>query len=189
VRVYPRRLKPAATVNDKMNDGNHNNSVAAPFRVRMKEKKHRLPRENYIGEIVASFTICIEDRKHIFTAKPIFKSVERILLESLKKFNCVSYIHLFMPEHCHLLIGGNSINSNLWRCMVDFKQQSGYWFQKNNCKVRWQKDFYDHILRKNEEVEKQVKYILNNPFRKNIVDSWKEYDFKGSTIYDFSKWQ
>lgn len=161
-------------------------NVAAPFRVR--EKKHRLSSENYIGQITVAFTICIFSRKEIFTTEPIFKSIEQILLESLKKFDCESHIHLFMPDHCHLLIGGKSLASNLWRCVFDFKQKSGFWFSKNNYNIKWQKDFYDHILRKDEDIIKQVRYILNNPIRKGIVNNWKEYRFIGSTIYNLEEW-
>lgn len=191
-----RRLKPATAPIE-------NKNVVAPFKVRKNqrnpsihsgqalkiattskqkyEKKHRLPLENYIGQIITSFTICIFNSKQIFVTESIFKSIELIFFESLQKFDCESHIHLFMPNHCHLLIGGKSPTSNLWKCIFDFKQRSGYWLSKNNYNVKWQKDFYDHTLRKDEDIVKQVRYILENPIRKGIVDYWKNYKFKGST--------
>ena len=50
----------------------------------------------------------------------------------------------------------------------------------NCCGDRWQKDFYDHIIRTNEDIVAQVKYILDNPVRKGVVLSWERYPFKGS---------
>lgn len=41
---------------------------------------------------------------------------------------------------------------------------------------------------KDDDIEKQVYYILENPVRKGLVNNWKEYPFKGSTIYNFEKW-
>ena len=153
------------------------------------EHKHRLSRNLYVGKIVCAFTICVLDKKELFLSKEIFNSMVSILLESLSKNNCEAYIYLFMPDHCHLLVRGKSEDSDLWQCIVNFKQRSGYWLSKQNYKAKWQKDFYDHILRKDEDVIKQVNYILGNSVRKSIVDDWKDYPFKGSTIYDFNKWK
>lgn len=93
-----------------------------------------------------------------------------------------------MPDHCHLLIEGKTTDSDLIRFMKDFKQKSGYWLSKNAAGIKWQKDFYDHILRRDEDIKKQVCYILENPIRKGFADNWKEFQFKGSTMYNFNEW-
>jgi REP element-mobilizing transposase RayT len=51
---------------------------------------------------------------------------------------------------------------------------------KNKPEIRWQKDFYDHVIRTNEDIAAQVRYILDNPVRKGLASSWEEYPFKGS---------
>jgi hypothetical protein len=43
-------------------------------------------------------------------------------------------------------------------------------------------------MRQDEDINEQIKYILENPIRKGLVDDWKEYPFKGSTIYNFDGW-
>lgn len=93
-----------------------------------------------------------------------------------------------MPDHAHVLLQGTDEDSDLWKCIVDFKQRTGFWLSQNKYSEEWQKDFYDHILRKEEDVVKHVRYILNNPVRKRIVENWKDYPFKGSTIYNFDEW-
>jgi REP element-mobilizing transposase RayT len=50
----------------------------------------------------------------------------------------------------------------------------------NKPKIRWQKDFYDHVIRKDEDIAIQVRYILDNPVRRGLVSSWQEYQFRGS---------
>jgi len=150
------------------------------------EKKHRLQRELYKGNKIITFTLCIVDRKNVFINYKIFSTMEKFLLNSLKKFNCLSLVHLFMPDHCHITIEGCSEGADLWKCIVNFKQYSGFWLAKNN--IKWQKDFYDHILRKEEDIKKHVMYILNNPVRKGIVENWKNYPYKGSTKFDFNEW-
>ncbi len=51
---------------------------------------------------------------------------------------------------------------------------------KNNPEIRWQKDFYDHVVRTSEDIATQVKYILDNPVRKKLVSFWEEYPFQGA---------
>ena len=93
-----------------------------------------------------------------------------------------------MPDHCHLLVEGRSEGSDVWRCAVDFKRKSGYWLVNNHSQAEWQKGFYDHILRQDEDLIRQVRYILGNPLRKGLVEDWQVYPYKGSTLYDFSQW-
>jgi hypothetical protein len=54
--------------------------------------------------------------------------------------------------------------------------------------IKWQKDYYDHILRKKENLNIHIKYILNNPVRAGLVDYWKQYPYKGSTLYNLENW-
>jgi len=93
---------------------------------KINERKHRLPEELYVGQIICAFTICLENRKPFFISPNIFKQLENILLNVLKKFSCETHIYYFMPDHCHLLIEGTKQFSNLYKCIVEFKQRTGY---------------------------------------------------------------
>ncbi|MEO0137840.1 MAG: transposase [candidate division WOR-3 bacterium] len=154
--------------------------------MKFKEKKHRLNLNHYCGHIRISFTLCIKDRKEIFTNEEVIVAFLEILRESIKKFDCKNWVYLFMPDHLHLILEGNSEKSDLWRAVVYFKQKTGYWLSKNNYKVSWQKDFYDHIFRKDEDLKKHIRYILENPVRKGLTDDWRKYKFKGAIDYDLS---
>ncbi|MDZ7623878.1 MAG: hypothetical protein U5J96_05445 [Ignavibacteriaceae bacterium] len=70
-----------------------------------------------------------------------------------------------------------------------FKKKTGFWLYKNKPDYKWQKDYYDHILRKEEDLETLIKYILNNPVRIGLVENWKLYKFKGSTVYNLDEWE
>jgi len=85
-----------------------------------------------------------------------------------------------MPNHQHLIVTGKKSNSDIWKAIVSYKQETGFWMLKNTIGIKWQKDFYDHVIRSHEDIASQVKYILDNPVRKGLVTSWKEYPFKGS---------
>ncbi len=48
----------------------------------------------------------------------------------------------------------------------------------------WQPSFYDHVLRKDEDLLETVKYIFNNPVRKKIVMHYLDYQLSGSFELD-----
>lgn len=125
----------------------------------------------------------MEDRGQLFTSPDIVQIFERILFDTLGAKNCSAYVYLFMPDHLHLLLDGDKKQSDLWKAIVLFKQKTGYWLSKNKPEYRWQKDFFDHVLRKDEDLEKQMRYILDNPGRKGLVSDWHDYPYKGSTLY------
>jgi REP element-mobilizing transposase RayT len=128
--------------------------------MKIKERKHRLSKEAYIGRVRCAFTICVQDKFRLFVSDTIFHSMESMLLDALVKADCDAHVYMFMPDHCHSLIEGKSKESDLWQFVVDFKRKSGYWLARNHMLEKWQKDFYDHILRKDEDLIKQVRYIL-----------------------------
>jgi len=149
----------------------------------VKEKRHRLTKEFYEGEATVAFTLCLKGavstgfslREHemvnIFT---------EILTFVVANTGCVVPVYCFMPDHQHLIIMGTKTDSDIWKAITRYKQKTGFWMSQNKADIRWQKDFYDHVIRRHVDLKTQVKYILDNPVRKGLVSSWREYPFKGS---------
>ncbi|MDE3058892.1 MAG: transposase [Bacteroidota bacterium] len=154
----------------------------------IREKHHRLEEEFYRGCKVVSFTACVKDRVSFFTVEDRFRNCEVFLLKALKEFESEAEVYLFMPDHAHLLLRGENETSDVLKTIKSFKQKSGFWLYQNHPSVHWQKDFYDHILRKEKEVAKHIRYILYNPVRAGLVEDWGEYPFKGSTIHNLNEW-
>jgi putative transposase len=160
-----------------------------PFRYPYREKKHRLDPIIYTGRIVVSFTLCVQDKKELFIKDDTFNKFESILAAELKARNCSSQVYLFMPDHAHIIVSGDSEVSDIKKCIDIFKKKTGFWLYKNKPDYKWLKDYYDHILRKEEDSKIQIKYILNNPVRAGIVENWKQYKYKGSSIYKLDEWE
>jgi len=99
------------------------------------------------------------------------------------KYFCTVPVYCFMPDHQHLILRGISPESDALKAITLYKQKVGFLFSKYN-KIKWQKDFYDHVLKTKKELINQVKYILNNPVRKGLAVNWQEYPFKGSMGYN-----
>ncbi len=149
----------------------------------VKEKSHRLPKEFYKGEVSVAFTLCL-DREAAAGFNPrepkIVKIFIDILTSVITKTSCVVPVYCFMPDHQHLIIRGICSDSDIWKTVVTYKQKTGFWMSVNKPEMKWQKDFYDHVIRTNEDIAVQTRYILDNPVRRGLVPTWQAYPFKGS---------
>ena len=148
----------------------------------MEEKKHRLSREFYKGEVSVAFTLCLRNVAAGFSLRE--PEIVDVFISSLtsivKKTSCVIPVYCFMPDHQHLIVTGTCGSADVWKTVVHYKQKTGFWMSVNKPGMKWQKDFYDHIIRRESDIVTQVRYILDNPVRKGLVSSWHEYPFKGS---------
>ena len=158
----------------------------------VKEKAHRLPKELYRGEISVAFTLCLKrDIGNVGAGfslrEPEIVSIfTNILTSVVPKARCIVPVYCFMHDHQHLIISGTTTDANVWKAVVSYKQKTGFWMSENKPGMRWQKDFYDHVIRTNEDIVTQARYILVNPVRKGLVLSWQEYPFKGSIGWNFA---
>jgi len=143
----------------------------------VKEKSRRLPKEFYIGEISVGFTLCLKGDVQAFIKHEMISIFTDILTSAVIKESCIVPVYCFMPNHQHIIITGTCIDSNIWKAIVSYKQKTGFWMSANKPEIGWQKDFYDHIIRTNEDVAAQVRYVLDNPVRKGLVLLWEEYPY------------
>jgi len=153
----------------------------------IREKRHRLSRDCYLGMVTVTFTFCIKDHLPAFTDSTSVGAMLNCLRRALDKYQAKNWAYVFMPDHLHCILEGVSESSDLWSAAVCFKKLSGIWLRWHRPGVRWQKDFYDHIHRKEEDLQKQIGYLLANPFRKGLVDDWVEYPYLGSLDYDLKE--
>ena len=85
-----------------------------------------------------------------------------------------------MPDHQHILLTGINEKANILGFIKAYKQTTGFWLSKQQITARWQKDFFDHIVRKEENLVNVIKYILDDPVREGLVINWQDYPFKGA---------
>ncbi|MBS1912434.1 MAG: transposase [Bacteroidetes bacterium] len=152
----------------------------------IRERHHRLPAAHYTGLRVVAFTACVHNRVRIFVDSWVVNAMESILREAAEQYRSDLDIYLFMPDHLHALLSSVNEDGDVLSAMKRFKQRSNYWLAGNLPGTRWQKDFYDRIVRTQWERQNHFRYILNNPVKAGIVASSKDFRFKGSTKYDLN---
>ncbi len=84
----------------------------------------------------------------------------------------------FMLDHLHLLLAGRD-GSSLEDFVRYFKQTSGYHFKRTHGAGLWQISYYDHVVRRGEDVGQIAAYIWDNPVRAGFVENRFDYAFSG----------
>ena len=126
-------------------------------------------------------TICIKNKINYLLNSNLAKNIIDQLKFRRNNNEIKLYAYCIMPDHIHLLLSlGESYRKNLQNWMESFKRYTSK-IAKANYQINhfWQKNFYDHIIRKEESLVMIVEYILNNPVRKGMVLDWRDYPFSG----------
>ena len=152
------------------------------------KKRTRLKEFDYKGLYRYFITICTFNKEQIFKDNPSTVTwFVDILREQSRTFRFKIWAYCFMHDHLHLLLEGDDVNSDLKKFISSYKQISSFYYKERVGKQLWQINYYDHVLRKEEDNMNVAYYIFNNPLRKGIVDDFKQYKFIGSFEFDMAK--
>lgn len=139
-------------------------------RVRLDAAVYRIPGQYF------SITIGTHQRQHFFADPAIAAGVFRLTSQGILSVHAHLSAACLMPDHAHLLIAPKK------ESLVSVLQQ---WKSYTTCTVRkehgipklWQRSFYDHALRKEEDVHVVARYILGNPVRDGLTADWRHYPY------------
>ena len=101
------------------------------------------------------------------------------LRKSKEKNNYRIYAYCLMPDHLHILMNPESANRTVSGLVQTFKSQTSFWYKREYGEPLWQRGFYDHIVRENEDLVRIAQYILDNPIRKGLVERTEDYPYSG----------
>ena len=144
----------------------------APPRPQRKELPHERPLWLCPENEILFITVCCESRGknalcHPNIARAIFDSVE------FRNRNKIWYARLvcLMPDHLHALISF-PYDRPMKQIMSDWKR-----FLAVRLKIEWQRDFFDHRLRKEESYREKADYVRANPARAGLVTQPEEWPY------------
>ena len=82
---------------------------------------------------------------------------------------------VLMPDHIHWLM--ELQKGDLSSAVARFKSRSTLWVnrQMGHHGRFWQKGFYEHALRKEDDLRSHARYIVMNPVRAGLVSSIRQY--------------
>jgi REP element-mobilizing transposase RayT len=157
-------------------------------------KRNRLPMEAYAASDCDFFmTICAHDRAAApFLRKPIADGVIESLLWTKRSNDWTLHCYCLMPDHLHFIArlpdsdvayfdagGRGVVPKGILDHVGHFKKftTTQVWWKHGGRDELWQRSGYDHAINYNQSLEPAVRYVLNNPVRKGLVQDWRDYPY------------
>jgi len=146
-------------------------------------RKHlrRLDRVAISGPPVFFLTVCVYRRHHVL-AEP---SIAGILIEGWRhakaQHGWLVGRYVVMPDHVHFFA------SPLGEGAKELSRLLNYWKRSTAIRIRragvsefrWQREFFDHLLRSDESYAGEWDYVRDNPVRANLVGRPEEWPYQG----------
>ncbi|MBZ5695418.1 MAG: transposase [Acidobacteriia bacterium] len=147
----------------------------------------RLPAAKYRGVQWYFVTLCCAGRRRVFADEKRATWIVDELRRHATSHRFAVHAYCAMPDHLHALVMGLDATSDLLTFLKNLKQKTAYEFHSEFDRSLWQKKFYDHILRREDAVERVAAYIWMNPVRKGLCKDPREYAFSGSFVLDWKR--
>ena len=139
-------------------------------------KRMRLRDFDYSSEGAYFLTLCLQKKLSLFENHQAKEMVEKWIVEIENKYENVTVdCYVVMEDHVHLILfitEGNQIS--LSEIMKWFKTMTTNEYIRGVRdrvyepfeKKLWQRSFYDHIIRNDEDLKEKREYVMNNPAKK-----------------------
>ena len=117
-------------------------------------------------------TLCAEPRRqNHFCKDPIGQAILDSIRIYNEKQNWYCDLAVLMPDHIHLLVS--------FPPEKILSQVVGLWKRAlaKTHKISWQRNFFEHRLRNDENVQQKADYILENPVRAGLVEAWRDWPY------------
>jgi putative transposase len=151
------------------------------------KKRTRLPDFSYKGTYRYFVTLCANNKRSVFNNVSVVSYILDLLKENAKIFGFRVWAYCFMPDHLHLLVEGENERSDFRKFISSFKQSSSFGCKEKYGLRPWQINYYEHVLRREEDTNTVANYIFNNPVRRGIVEDYREYAQLGSFEFDVTQ--
>ncbi len=151
---------------------------------------HHLRRLNqvYIPHAVYFITTCTHQRRPILAAPGVAEILNQEWAGAKTRHGWLIGRFVIMPDHVHFFCAEQATGAShpLSRFMNHWKE----WTAKAACRLLaieppfWQKQFFDHLLRRDESYAEKWQYVRDNPVRAGLVANADEWPFQGFIDFD-----
>jgi REP element-mobilizing transposase RayT len=147
-------------------------------KIRLDSKIYRTP------DLPCFITIATKGKQAIFSHQNLAENFVALLRTLCKENNIPLYAYCIMPDHVHFLLSASETKGIIEFVREIKSRSTKLAWQDGYRGTIWQRSFYDHFLRRDEDCMLVANYIVHNPMRNGIVEHWEDYPFSGSLVYD-----
>ena len=133
-------------------------------------------RHSCIGIVYALTTITHARIRH-FHQPDLAGHVMQVLHALEHEHRVCNLAWVIMPDHVHWLM--QLRQGTLGACLQRFKSRSSLHINRHLGRSGpvWQPGYFDHALRKDDDLRRQATYILANPVRAGLAEAIGEYPY------------
>ncbi|MCF2825885.1 MULTISPECIES: REP-associated tyrosine transposase [Pseudoalteromonas] len=140
-----------------------------------KSQNLRNKRVSLVNQFYA-ITVTCKDRKSYFNSFSICAEAAKTIMacEKERLFKVIAFV--LMPDHLHLIIQLNG-SLSLSDAIRAVKGRITTRLRSFGVFSLWQKGYYEHLIRSEDDLKEQARYIIQNPIRANLVTRVCEYPY------------
>lgn len=142
----------------------------------------RLPREYYQGDAVIHWTLPIAMRQTGWLDVTFHARFREVMLHAAAREGLFSPTYCLMPDHLHLIWMGLRFDTDQRNGMKFLREHLGPALRPH----RFQHLAHDHVLRTHERKRNAFaavcSYILENPFKAELVGQGEPWPFSGAVV-------
>ena len=141
------------------------------------------------------FTVVTYNRQHLFQSDETVQLLRQAIYTVKQRYPFNIDAIVLLPDHLHCiwtLPDGDADFSTRWRliktdfsrrCPENYKcQRSLARYQKKEQAI-WQRRFWEHRIRDQEDLERHIDYIHYNPVRHQLVDTPRKWPYSSFHRY------
>jgi len=138
-------------------------------------KKHPTRLERIYTSSPSYFlTFCTEDRAQVLNDQRVAERMQVFAEGSPDRYGVFVSCYLLMPDHVHLIV---TLSATTEVRLGDWVKALKRFVAMREFK--WQRGFFDHLLRSDESRSEKWEYIRMNPVRAGLVEDPDEWEFTG----------
>jgi putative transposase len=118
------------------------------------------------------------NRRRLFQVESTALLLMEVLSENRQKGRLALHAFVLMPGHIHLILTP-APEISLEKAMQFIK--GGFSFRLKDKQEVWEKSFKEHRIKDRADYRDHLAYVENNPVRKSIVFSAKEYPYSSAS--------
>ena len=138
-------------------------------------------RRFYLPAALVFVTMITQNRKPWLT-----QNTDLVLnsMRNVKQHYAFRHIaHVIMPDHIHWLFEPEV--NNFSKIVAAFKRDVTWALKSVATNEKWQKRFFDHVIRNEDDLKCHLDYIHYNPVKHGLVDD--PFKYKNSSIHEWKK--
>ncbi len=136
-----------------------------------------------LANVVYLITFCTRDRRPWFARPALAGLVMDVCNADGTWPRARPLLWLLMPDHWHGIVevkGTEPLGQTVARIKGLCSRAAAPLIDG----LLWQRGFHDHALRRDEDLDRVMAYVLHNPVRKGLVERWDEWPWRGGEWSD-----